>query len=430
MVLEGHVISNASRGVSLGVGFRVCRGAATGYAYTEDLRWPALMRCAATASHIAHARPGSVARLTERVSASRYLVDRPSFLASGALKRGLLERAASEAFRLDRRVQRVEASLVESHRELLIVTSEGDFVRDVGPMIRFGVRVVMDDGMLRQSGSSGGGGRRGLEYFEREQKSPEAHAREAVRVATAMWDARDLPRPGGEEVVVLAAGDSGILFQQALGHGLEGDYVAKGTSCYAGRGGTRVASSLCTMVDDGRLPGERGSINVDDEGNDGAETTLIEEGILRGYMHTRLSAKHHGVAPTGNGRRESFRTTPTARCTNFLMRSGPHTREEILRSVRRGVYARRYGGAQVDITSGDFIVSLSEAYLIEDGRVTAPLRNLNLVGNGPDMLQKVEMLASDFEMSDGIWTSNKDGQAAAVNVGCPTMKIAALTVGS
>lgn len=427
LVLEEGIVKTASRGVSLGVGIRVQRGYAAGYAYTEDLAWEALVRCAETASQIAEAEARVVEAITERTHPDRYHVDAPSILASGHDKRDLLLAADRAARAADPRVHRVEASLAESYREVLIATSDGKFLRDVQPMLRFGVRAIAESGARRQAGSSGGGGRAGMEYFARPGKSAEDHAREAARMALAMLDAREAP--AGEMEVVLAPGDSGILLHEAVGHGLEADFNRKGVSNYSGRIGTPVASGLCTVVDRADLDHERGSINVDDEGNVGTSTTLIEGGVLRGYLHDTFSARHFALGPTGNGRRESFRATPLPRMTNTLLLNGPHAPEEIVRSVKRGLYATRFGGGQVDIASGDFVFSLSEAYLIEDGKLTAPLKDVNLIGNGPDALGKVVMLGDDMAISDGIWTCGKDGQSVPVGVGCPTIKISAMTVG-
>jgi TldD protein len=424
LVLDEGIVKSASRGVSLGVGIRVRRGYAAGYAYTEDLEWPSLVRCAETAAQIAEGESLAVAAITERAHPDRYRVELPSVLAAGTLKRTMLLDADRAARAADSRVQRVEASFAESFREILVATSDGRFVRDVQPMIRFGVRAIAEHDGRRQAGSSGGGGRKGLEYFTEPGKSPEDHARESVRVAIAMLDAREAP--AGEMEVVLAPGDSGILLHEAVGHGLEADFNRKGTSNYSGRIGTSVASSLCTVVDRGDLDHNRGSINVDDEGNVGTSATLIEGGTLRGYLHDELSAKHYGLAPSG---RESFRCAPLPRMTNTLLLAGPHDPAEIIKSVKRGVYAQRFGGGQVDIASGDFVFSISEAYLIEDGKLTAPLKDVNLIGNGPDALGKVTMLGNDLQVSDGIWTCGKDGQSVPVGVGCPTIKISAMTVG-
>jgi TldD protein len=262
-------------------------------------------------------------------------------------------------------------------------------------------------------------------YFD--DRSPEHHGREAARQAVAMLDAREAP--AGEMEVVLAPGDSGILLHEAVGHGLEADFNRKGTSNYSGQVGKPVASPLCTVVDDATLLQSRGTINVDDEGNEPQRSVLIEDGNLVGYMHDRLSARHYRLTPTGNGRRESFAASPLPRMTNTILLAGPHDPEEIVKSVKRGVFAKRFGGGQVDISNGDFVFSLTESYLIEDGKLTMPLKGVNLIGNGPDVLRKVSMLGNDVEVSDGVWTCGKDGQSVPVGVGSPTIKISAITVG-
>jgi TldD protein len=343
----------------------------------------------------------------------------------GLEKRQLLERAAAAAHAFDPLVVKVEASLAEEIREILVVTSDGTMARDTQPLVRFGVRVIAEKDGKRQEGSSGGGGRTSLGYFE--GKSPEWHAREAARQAIRMLDAQEAP--AGQMEVVLAPGDSGILLHEAVGHGLEADFNRKGTSNYAGKVGEPVASDVCTVVDDATLLQSRGTINVDDEGNEPRSTVLIEKGKLVGYMHDRLSAKHYKLRPSGNGRRESFACAPMPRMTNTILLAGQSDPEEILKTVKRGIYAKRFGGGQVDIANGDFVFSLTESYLVEDGKITAPLKGVNLIGNGPEVLRKVTMLGNDVEVSDGIWTCGKDGQSVPVGVGCPTVKISSITVG-
>jgi TldD protein len=427
MVLEEGIVKSASRGVSVGVGIRVRKGEAAGYAYTEDLSWDALVRAAETAAQIAQGADVAPVDVTRREIPSRYPVQTPSLLVSGLDKRELLLRADRAARAEDARITRVEASVAESYREVVVATSAGVYVRDVQPMLRFGVRVIAEQNGKRQAGSSGGGGRVGMEYFSRAGKSPEEHAKEAVRSALAMLDAREAP--AGEMEVVLAPGDSGVLLHEAVGHGLEADFNRKGVSNYSGRVGKPVASELCTIVDDADIAFGRGAVNVDDEGNIPNKSVLIENGVLKGYMHDAHSAKHFGVQPTGNGRRESFRSVPLPRMTNTLLLAGSSDPEEIVRSVTRGIFARRFGGGQVDIASGDFVFSIAEAYLIEDGKITAPLKDVNLIGNGPEALSKVTMLGNDLQISDGIWTCGKDGQSVPVGVGCPTIKISGMTVG-
>jgi TldD protein len=266
-----------------------------------------------------------------------------------------------------------------------------------------------------------------MEYFTQATRDAAAHGKEAARVAIAMLDA--VEAPAGEMTVVLAPGDSGILLHEAVGHGLEADFNRKETSNYTGQIGKKVASDLCTVVDDATVVGSRGAMNVDDEGYAGQNNVLIKDGVLVGYMHDRLSAKHYGIEPTGNGRRESFRSMPLPRMTNTSLLGGQSSPEEIIKSVKRGVYAKRFSGGQVNISNGDFVFSLSESYLIEDGKITAPLKGVNLIGNGPDVLRRVDMLGSDFQLSDGIWTCGKDGQSVPVNVGTPSVRIASITVG-
>jgi len=337
-------------------------------------------------------------------------------------------RAADKSARaFDSRIVKVQASFAESIKEVLLFTSDGRMATDIQPLMRFGVSAVAEDKGKRQSGSGGGGGRYGMEYFALAERDAAAHGKEAARVAIAMLDAVDAP--AGEMAVVLGPGDSGILLHEAVGHGLEADFNRKETSNYTGQVGKQVASPLCTVVDDGTISGSRGAINVDDEGFAGQRNVLIENGVLVGYMHDRLSAKHFKLDPTGNGRRESFRSVPLPRMTNTSLLAGPHSHDEIIKSVKRGVYAKRFSGGQVNISNGDFVFSLSESYLIEDGKLTAPLKGVNLIGNGPDVLRRVDMLGNDYQLSDGIWTCGKDGQSVPVNVGTPTVRIASITVG-
>jgi TldD protein len=426
-VFDDGILKSVSRGVSMGLGVRVQKGDATGYAYVERLDWDAMKRAAETAAQIASgggsAAPVGALRTVE--VPRRYELDQVTLDVQGIDKRRLLERAGAAAHAHDARVAKVEASLTEEIREILVVTSDGTMVRDTQPLVRFGVRVIAEKDGKRQEGSSGGGGRTSIGYFE--GKSPEWHAREAARQAITMLDAREAP--AGQMEVVLAPGDSGILLHEAVGHGLEADFNRKGTSNYSGKMGESVASGLCTVVDDATLLQSRGTINVDDEGNEPRSSVLIEKGKLVGYMHDRLSARHFGLRPSGNGRRESFGCAPMPRMTNTILLAGPHDPEEILRSVPRGVYAKKFGGGQVDIANGDFVFSLTESYLVEDGKITAPLKGVNLIGNGPDVLRRVTMLGHDVEVSDGIWTCGKDGQSVPVGVGCPTIKIESITVG-
>jgi TldD protein len=426
MSFEEGITRSASRGVHMGLGVRVLMGDATGYAYVEDLAWEAMERAAETAAQIASGGKVTPPVGVNRVSLpDRYVLDVPSIDVPGLDKRSLLERASRAALKADARIVKAEASFSEELREILIATSEGRMAYDVQPLLRFGIRAIAESGQRRESGHSGGGGRMSLGYFD--EKSPEWHAERAVQQALVLLDAR--PAPAGQMEVVLAPGDSGILLHEAVGHGLEADFNRKGTSNYSGQVGREVASTLCTVVDDPTLLMNRGSINIDDEGNEPSRSVLIEDGVLRGYMQDRMSAGHYNVHPTGNGRRQSFTCVPMPRMTNTVLLAGPHDPEEIVRSVRRGILAKSFGGGQVDISNGDFVFSLTESYLIENGKVTAPLKGVNLIGNGPETLREVTMLGNDVAISDGIWTCGKDGQSVPVGVGCPTIKIARITVG-
>jgi TldD protein len=430
--LEEEQIRTLGRGITLGLGVRVTKGDATGYAYCEDLAWEKMAHAAKTAGQIAAGgghKPVSV-ELAPVPTPSFYPVVTPSLVVPAQEKLALLREADKAARAFDPRIVKVEASFAESIKEVLLFTSDGRMASDVQPLMRFGVRAVAEEGAKRQAGSGGGGGRYGLEYFQEGaalRRDAAGHGREAARVAIAMLDARDCP--AGEMPVVLGAGDSGILLHEAVGHGLEADFNRKETSNYSGQIGKQVASPLCTVVDDATIPSSRGAINVDDEGYAGQHNLLIENGVLVGYMHDRLSAKHFGIKPTGNGRRESFRSMPLPRMTNTSLLGGKDNPEDIIKSVKRGVFAKRFSGGQVNISNGDFTFSLSESYLIEDGKLTAPLKGVTLIGNGPDVLRRVDMLGADFELSDGIWTCGKDGQSVPVNVGTPTVRIASIKVG-
>ncbi len=424
---EGHVRS-VGRGVILGLGVRVLRGDATGYAYTEELSEDRMRDAARTAGQIAAsgAAPGP-AKVTGIAVPDFYRVNEPSLNRPGVEKVALLRRADSAARAFDARIVRVEVSMSEEWREVLVVSSDGRMARDRQPMVRFGAHAVAEEGGKRQGGRSGAAGRRGMEHFDLAGQSPEDHGREAARLAVAMLDARDAP--AGPMEVVLGPGESGILLHEAVGHGLEADFNRKKTSNYTDQVGKQVASPLCTVVDDGTVASARGSINVDDEGHPGRRNVLIEAGVLVGYMQDHISARHFGTQPSGNGRRESFRHEPLPRMTNTLLAGGQDDPEDIIRSVKRGVYARHFSGGQVNISNGDFVFSLTESYLIEDGKLTAPLKGTNLIGNGPEVLRKVTRIGHDFKLSPGTWTCGKDGQSVPVGVGTPTVKIAEITVG-
>jgi TldD protein len=423
---EDERVKSVGRGITLGLGVRVVKGDATGYAYCEELTFEAMAEAARTAAQIAAGgKSVSPVDIKGFQIPSFYPVKVASIETLSEPKLDLLRRGDKAARAFDSRIAKVTASFVEEVREILIVTASGKLVRDRQPLLRYGVSAIAEVGGKRQGGSGGGGGRFGLEYFD--AHPPEEHGREAARVAIAMLDAVDAP--AGQMEVVLGPADSGILLHEAIGHGLEADFNRKGTSNYAGRIGQRVASDLCTVVDDGTIGNSRGAINVDDEGNPGRKNVLIENGILVDYMHDAISSRHYKREPSGNGRRESFRANPLPRMTNTLLLGGKSDPEEILRSTKKGIYAKRFSGGQVNISNGDFVFSLTEGYLIEDGKLGAPVKGVNLIGNGPEVLTKVSMLGNDFQLSDGIWTCGKDGQSVPVGVGTPTVKIAAITVG-
>jgi len=427
-VLEETQVRRVGRVLVVGLGVRVLRGDATGYAYTEELSSARMIEAARTAGQIA-AAGGKVAplALTQIHGNDIYPVPESSLDRPGPDKVALLRRADAAARAFDARIVRVEVSLSEEWREILVFTSDGRLAHDEQPMLRFGVNAVAEEDGRRQGGRSGTALRRGLELFTLPGHAPEEHGREAARIAVAMLHAQEAP--AGPMEVVLGPGESGILLHEAVGHGLEADFNRKRTSNYTDQIGKPVASSLCTVVDDATAGHARGSINVDDEGNPGQRNLLIENGILRGYLQDRISARHFHIAATGNGRRESFRCQPLPRMTNTMLLGGQDEPEDIIRSVKRGVYAKHFSGGQVNIANGDFVFSLTESYLIEDGKLTAPLRGVNLIGNGPEVLRQVTMVGHDFRLSEGTWTCGKDGQSVPVGVGTPTVKIARITVG-
>lgn len=426
--LEEQIVKSASRSVRQGVGVRVVVGEKTGYAYTEHIEFEAIASAARTAAAIARSggSDAPVAVTPKNPTLDLYNVDTTANEAAIADRIDLLKRADQAGRAYDRRVREVQASLADEFKLVMIATSDGVITGDVQPLVRFGVTCIADDDGNRQMGRGGGGGRYSLDYFQG-AASPEAYAKEAARQALVQFDAVDAP--AGTLEVVLGAGWPGILLHEAVGHGLEADFNRKKTSAFAGLVGTRVASDLCTIVDDGTLPGRRGSLNIDDEGHPSTHTVLIEKGILRGFINDRLNAKLLGVERSGNGRRQSYQDVPMPRMTNTFMLAGEDDPESIIKSVKRGIYAVSFGGGQVDITNGKFVFSASEAYLIEDGHVTAPVKGATFVGNGPDALTHVTAVGADLKLDEGIGMCYKDGQAVPVGVGLPTIKISEMTVG-
>ncbi len=425
--LEDGQVKNASHAIQQGVGVRATSGEKTGFAYSDEIVLPALLEAATAARAIA--RDGGDTRLQVWRSAQRpalYEPLDPLETLSADAKVRLLEAVDAEARRQDPRVTQVMVSLAAVRDTILIADSDGTLAGDVRPLVRLNVSVIVEHDGRREQGSSGGGGRVGYGWFL-DQDRALGHAREAVRQALINLEA--IPAPAGTMTVVLGPGWPGVLLHEAIGHGLEGDFNRKGTSAFSGRIGERVATPLCTVVDDGTLASRRGSLNIDDEGTLTQCTTLIERGVLKGYLQDKLNARLMKNAPTGNGRRESYAHLPLPRMTNTYMLPGEHDPAEIVASVERGLYAVNFGGGQVDITSGKFVFSASEAYLIENGRVTRPVKGATLIGNGPDVLTKVSMVGNDLKLDAGVGTCGKDGQSVPVGVGQPTLKIESLTVG-
>jgi TldD protein len=425
--LDESMVKSASQGISAGCGVRVLSGERTGYAYTDDLAPEKILRAARTAALIASGPAREpVQGFKENRAHQLYQVSSPSADADIAAKLELVMRADRAARAYDPRITQVRCGYADEQRQILVIGSDGTYATDVQPLARFSVFCIAESGDKSARGQSGGGGRVGMEYFQSE-RTPSFYAQEAARQAIIQLDAREAP--AGEMEVVLGPGWPGVLLHEAIGHGLEADFNRKGTSAFTGLIGKRVASDKCTVVDNGTLPSRRGSLNVDDEGSPTQNTVLIEKGILKGYISDKLSAKLMGMADTGNGRRESYEHIPMPRMTNTYMLAGDDAPEDIIRSVKRGVYAVNFGGGQVDITNGKFVFSASEAYLVEDGQVTAPLKNATLIGNGPDALTRVSMVGNDLALDEGVGTCGKEGQSVPVCVGIPTIKLDRLTVG-
>ncbi len=425
--LEDGIVKEGSYNLDQGVGVRAMAGEKTGFAYSDELAPPALMQVAQAASAIARGgRQGATQVVVPRDGHRLYAPVDPIASLTDADKVGLLQDIDRDTRKLDPRVRQVMASLSGVQDVILVCSSDGVLAADVRPLVRLNVTVVVEDGDNREQGYAGGGGRYGYEYFM-SGDLPMTYAREAVRQALVNLEA--VPAPAGEMVVVLGPGWPGVLLHEAIGHGLEGDFNRKGTSAFAGRVGEKVASDLCTVVDDGMLPGRRGSLNIDDEGVPTQTTVLIDRGKLCGYMQDRLNARLMGVEPTGNGRRQSFAHLPLPRMTNTYMLAGDSDPQEILASVDKGVYAKNFGGGQVDITSGKFVFSASESYLIEGGKIGAPLKGATLIGDGPSVLHKVSMVGNDLELDAGVGVCGKDGQSVPVGVGQPTLRVDGLTVG-
>ena len=409
------------------MGVRAQSGEKTGFAYSNAITLEALGAAARAARSISRAgQNGTVQAFTTQDVAQLYGPDNPLEVLSRAEKVDLLKRIDAATRALDPRIQQVTVSMAGVWERILVAATDGSLAADVRPLVRFNVSVIVEQNGRRERGGHGGGGRTDYRYFLAEDRAM-SYAREALRQALVNLEA--IPAPAGTLPVVLGSGWSGVLLHEAVGHGLEGDFNRKGSSAYSGRMGERVASKLCTIVDDGTLAGRRGSLSVDDEGTPTECTTLIENGVLKGYMQDKLNARLMGVARTGNGRRESYAHLPMPRMTNTYMLAGESDPAEIIASVKKGIYCANLGGGQVDITSGKFVFSTSEAYLIEDGKITAPVKGATLIGNGPEAMSKVSMVGNDLALDSGVGTCGKDGQSVPVGVGQPTLKIDAITVG-
>lgn len=425
--LEDGIVKEGSHSIEQGVGVRALCGEKTGFAYSDEIVLPALLQATQAARAIARSGGNaSVQAWTARAGNALYPALDPIDTLSAPEKVQLLESIDQAARRADARVSQVFVSLAASHQVILIAASDGTLAADVRPLVRLNVSVIVEHNGRREQGSAGGGGRFGYEYFRTEQRGI-AYAHEAVRQALVNLEA--VPAPAGSMTVVLGPGWPGVLLHEAIGHGLEGDFNRKATSAFSGRMGDKVASSECTVVDDGTLKDRRGSLNIDDEGTPTQCTVLIENGVLKGYMQDKLNARLTGTRSTGNGRRESFAHLPMPRMTNTYMLAGPHAAQDIIASVDNGLYAVNFGGGQVDITSGKFVFSASEAYLIKNGKIGAPVKGATLVGNGPDVLTRVSMVGNDLQLDTGVGTCGKEGQSVPVGVGQPTLRIDGLTVG-
>ncbi|OLU34146.1 metalloprotease TldD [Pseudomonas sp. PA27(2017)] len=426
-VLEDGIVKEGSFNLDQGVGVRAQSGEKTGFAYSNAITPEALSQAARAARSIARAgQQGRVQAFKATEVMPLYAADNPLDVIDRAQKVELLKRIDVATRGLDPRIKQVTVSLAGVWDRVLVAATDGSLGADIRPLVRFNVSVIVEQNGRRERGGHGGGGRTDYRYFLSEDRAM-GYAREALRQALVNLEA--IAAPAGTLPVVMGAGWSGVLLHEAVGHGLEGDFNRKGSSNYSGKIGQQVASKLCTIVDDGTLAERRGSLSMDDEGTPTQCTTLIENGMLKGYMQDKLNARLMGVARTGNGRRESYSHLPMPRMTNTYMLAGESDPEEIIRSVKKGIYCANLGGGQVDITSGKFVFSTSEAYLIEDGKITAPVKGATLIGNGPEAMSRVSMVGNDLALDSGVGTCGKDGQSVPVGVGQPTLKIDAITVG-
>jgi TldD protein len=426
-VLEDGIVKEGQHNIEQGVGVRAVSGEKTGFAYSDEIILPALTESADAARAIARqGQTGSLCAWQSRQIQPLYSHDDPLSVLSAEQKVALLQAADAEARKQDPRVKQVIVSLAGVHEVVLVAANDGTLSADVRPLVRMNVSVIAEHNGRREQGSAGGGGRVSYEYFLQEERAL-GFAREAVRQALVNLDAIDAP--AGTMPVVLGPGWPGVLLHEAVGHGLEGDFNRKGSSVFSNRIGQQVASKYCTVIDDGTIANRRGSLSVDDEGTPSQHNVLIENGILRGYMQDKMNARLMKMNPTGNARRESYAHMPMPRMTNTYMAPGEHDPQEIIASVEKGIYAVNFGGGQVDITSGKFVFSASEAYLIENGKVTSPVKGATLIGNGPDAMNQVSMVGNDLKLDTGVGVCGKEGQSVPVGVGQPTLRLDRITVG-
>ncbi len=429
VIMEEGIIKNSAVAVVAGLGVRVVVGDQTGYAYTEDLQLKPMIHSARTAAAIAHS--GSVRvkdawKFNKIPCSNNYPVLTTVTDVDLTSKIGLVQRAEKAAKEYNERIRRVTVAMVDSLNLTQVVTSEEQVFRDTRPMFRFNVQCIAQQEDQFQVGTAGVGGRVGLDFLE-SSDHPSELGRKAAAESILLLGARQAP--SGPMPVLLGPAQSGILLHEAVGHPLEADFNRKGTSAYSGRIGEKVASDLCTIYDAGNIEHDRGALNFDDEGSLIGQNVLIEKGVLCGYMHDRISAGHYGIEPTGNGRRESYAHYPLPRMTTTFLAGGDSDPEEIIRSVKKGVYCASFNGGQVDISNGDFVFVPTTAWLVEDGKRTCPIKNFTLIGNGPDAMSKISFVGNDFAMSEGIWTCGKEGQNVPVGVGLPTVLISEMTVG-
>ena len=426
--LEEGIVKTGSFSIDQGVGVRAVSGEKTAFAYSDDISLASLTDAAHTVRTIAAASKAARVKVPARkVAGSRSLYQDLDPIASldSTQKVALLGRVETMARAKDPRVSQVMAGLASEFDVVLIARADGTLAADVRPLVRLSVTVIAEQNGRREMGSAGGGGRFGLDHFD--DALAQSYVDEAVKAALTNLEAR--PAPAGEMSVVLGPGWPGILLHEAIGHGLEGDFNRKGSSAFSGRIGKRVAAKGVTVLDDGTLPDRRGSLNIDDEGNTSQRNVLIEDGILKGYIQDAMNARLMGVKPTGNGRRESYAHVPMPRMTNTYMLGGDKSPEEIVASLKKGLYATNFGGGQVDITSGKFVFSTSQAYWVENGKIQYPVKGATLVGNGPDALTRVSLIGNDMALDSGVGTCGKEGQSVPVGVGQPTLRIDGLTVG-